>query len=77
MRQHGSVLQEKLWQIVYTRSSGQDEGANEPAQTVNWVRRGFVGPCAMDSVKAGCTVNAEKPVVAGAASFPEVDSDRL
>ena len=77
VRQHGSVLQGKLWRIVYTRSSGQDEGAKELAQTVNWVRRGFVGPCAMDSVKAGCTLNAEKLVVAGAASFPEVDTDRL
>ena len=43
MRQHGSVLQGELWQFVDTSSSGQDEGAKETAQTVNRVRRGFVG----------------------------------
>ena len=75
MSQPGSVLQGELRQIVYTKNSGQDEGAKEPAQFVNWVRQGFVGPCAMDSVKAGCTLNAEKLVEAGAASFPVVDSD--
>ena len=77
MSQPGSVLQGELWQIVYTKNSGQDEGAKEPAQFVNWVRQGFVGPCALDSVKAGCTLNAENLPVAGAGCFPEVNTDRL
>ena len=53
MSQPGSVSQGELWQIVDTKNSGQDEGAKEPAQFVNWFLQIFVGPCATDSVKAG------------------------
>ena len=77
MRQPGSVLQGELWQIVYTSSTGQDEGAKETAQTVSRERRGFLSPCPMHSVTAVVTLNVEHLVEAGAASFPEVDSDRL